>query len=486
MHTLEEDVPLRRSHLWTLLERYYTQHGQQAWARGAVPFFPTSNAAIAEGYARVIGAWAEDTGRPAQVVELGAGHGQFGYRCIQALRRRGVPFHYTLTDVVQANLDAWDRSRFLRPFLQQGLAASARVDVSAPDPAVLPEGPLVVVANYCFDSLITDVFRLKDGVLLEGRPVLSSEDPITDDPALIDKLDLSFGFHPIEPGGYYGDAELDGVLGGYRERMGSGTFCFPLGALRGLQALLSRPDPVLLLSVDKGRGHLYTIAGSDTVGFARHGSFSFLVNYDAIAQLFAGRGGASRLYSPRVGGPLEGGAFWSGIASCPRTAQAFDDHLESFNPSDLVRMYEAVRDHVELDLTTFLSMLRLSRFDPTVYCALYERVLDEAVKASPVAQRTLLAAADTVWQNAFPLPASPDVAFAIGRTYHRLHRYTRALERYRDSLDLCGAHHATLFNMGLCFHHLGQDARARAHFQQSIKQKQSFGPAWDWLVRVEP
>ncbi|MFT4980163.1 MAG: tetratricopeptide (TPR) repeat protein [Myxococcota bacterium] len=478
-HTLAEDVPLRQSRLWALQERYFADQGAAAWSSGAVPLFPTSNAGVAEAYADVIAAWAEDTGAPVQVVELGAGHGRLGYRCLRALLRRGVAVRYTLTDIAQSNVDAWSRHPFLRPYLQQGILRGACHDASAAPP--LPDGPLVVIANYCFDGLVTDVFRLERGRLQEGRPVLTAPSPITDDPAIIDDLSLSFRFHPVEPEGYYGDAELDGLLGKYRERMGSGTFCFPLGALRGLQPLLDRKAPTLLLSVDKGRGHLHSIAGQDTVGFASHGSFSFLVNYDAIAQLYAGRGGGVRLYGAHLGS-LEGGMFWSGQSRCLRTEAEFDAHLAAFSPSDLTTLYHAFRDQESLSLSAMLSMLRLSRHDPSVYCALYERVLEEAARSAPRVKRELVAALSVVWDNAFPIGGRPDTAFAVGRTLHRIGRHAPALERYQDSLDLTGEHAATCYNMGLCFHLIGQDDRARGMLKRALALDPTFGPARDRLV----
>jgi len=481
MHQLEEDVPLRESRLWDLLLRYYNDLGATAWTKAKVPAFPTSNMAIADGYAQVIAAWAAELGERVTVMELGAGHGRFSHYCLRSLRSRGVDFRYLMTDAAPSNTAAWEKNPFLRPMFQLGLVSGRLHDATAPPPPV--EGPLVVISNYCFDSLPADVFRLKRGALEEGHPILSAKSPIGDDPSVLSELRLDFSFHPIEPEGYYGEPDLEAVLGAYRERMGSGTFCFPVGTLRGLKPLLAREAPTLLLSMDKGYSHLHDIAGEDTVGFARHGSISFLVNYDAVAQLVQQAGGSVRLLETRQG-PLEGGMFWTG-GDCPATAAVFDEALSLFSPSDFHNLYNALYSLKKPKLKGVLALLRLSRYDPTVFCNFYERVLGEASKAQPRWKRQVEVALERVWDNAYPIDGVPDVAFAVARTYHRIGRYTRALERYQDSLDLAGAHPATHFNMGLCFHRLGQDLRARAEFNRALALDAGYGRARDWLVKLD-
>jgi tetratricopeptide (TPR) repeat protein len=480
--SIKEDVPLRESRLWDLQLRYFERLGEDAWGSGSVPAFPTSNTAIATACARVIAAWVRDTGCPAQVVELGAGHGRFGYRCVRALRRDGVSVRYTFTDVAQSNIDAIQRHPMLQEYFAQDIMTCARQDAATlPD---LPKGPLVVVANYCFDSLLTDVFRVKEGRLEEGRPILSADVPISDDPSIIDELDLEFSFHPIDPIGYYGDPMLDELLAAYQERMGSGVFCFPIGTLRGLKDLLQRPGPVLLLATDKGHSHIQDLVGNDTVGFATHGSFSFMVNFDAVTQLFQRHGGRSHCFSTHDG-PLEGGVFIAGQEDCTQTVWAFQEHLAVFSPSDFYALYQTAESADEMDIDALLAMLRLSRFDPQVYTNLYEKALDEISELRIENQRQVLAVLDAVWESAFPIGGQPDVAFALGRTLHQMSRYQRALDRYTASLAYTGEHPATRYNMGLCLYWQGQDAAARVELLKALELDPAYGQARDWLVRID-
>lgn len=480
-HRLDEGVPLRESRLWRLQAQYFQRHGEQAWSSGAVPAFPTSNAAIAAASARVMAAWAEDTGQPLQIVELGAGHGRFGIRCTRHLSEMGCPYTYTLTDGALSNIAAMQRHPFLQPAL-----ASGHIRVMHHDAVMgmtMPDGPIVLVAHYCFDGLLTDVFRVQDGVLEEGRVILTSDVPITDDPDIIDELDVVFDFHPVEPEGYYGDPELDRILGGYRHRLKEGTFCFPIGTLRGLQAVLDGGAPVLLLAADKGHIHLEDLENNDTVGFASHGSFSLMVNFDAVAQLFVGRGGSFHGHATHDG-PLEGGGFLSAGISAPRTQQALRQHMVTFGPSDFYVLYQAFEDRETIDLDTFLAILRLSHFDPQVYVALYEKALDEISDVAMDAQHQLLAVVEKVWAEAFPIGGDPDVSFALGRTLHQMGRHELSLTHYVRSLEISGDHPATRYNMGLCQYWLGDSDAAQRELGQALVLDATYSSAQKWLDKI--
>lgn len=107
---IEARERLSRSRLWKWQRRYFTNQGTAAWQRGVVPHYVTSNAFIAEAYAKVVLGYLRDcrpTSDPAQpiyIVELGAGVGRFGYhflkRFFDQLQRSplaGLHVRYVLT-----------------------------------------------------------------------------------------------------------------------------------------------------------------------------------------------------------------------------------------------------------------------------------------------------------------------------------------------------------------------------------------------------
>ncbi|HEV7519013.1 MAG TPA: hypothetical protein VGR07_22205, partial [Thermoanaerobaculia bacterium] len=125
---LERNRRLSESLLWRLQRNFFERQGGQAWTAGTVPQYVTSNAWIADAYARIVFGWlrdwcaapAADPGaphpsldfeQPFHVVELGCGSGRFAYHfllrffdllCRSALA--GVPVRYVLTDFVDGNL----------------------------------------------------------------------------------------------------------------------------------------------------------------------------------------------------------------------------------------------------------------------------------------------------------------------------------------------------------------------------------------------
>ena len=83
--------------------------------------------------------------------------------------------------------------------------------------------PLILIANYFFDSIPQDAFYLEDGRLNES--LVSVQAPpgegARDDPSLLAQVRLSYERRPVASrtmaDGYYGEAELDGLLYEYRE-----------------------------------------------------------------------------------------------------------------------------------------------------------------------------------------------------------------------------------------------------------------------------
>jgi hypothetical protein len=93
MHLLQAATPLEDSLLWRLQAAYYIQQGVLCWVENSVPSFVTSNAFVANAYARVVLAYLRDwyaSGRadrtqPVYLVELGAGHGKLSFLLLREL-----------------------------------------------------------------------------------------------------------------------------------------------------------------------------------------------------------------------------------------------------------------------------------------------------------------------------------------------------------------------------------------------------------------
>ena len=184
---LETRRPFSRSMIWQLQDAYFAQRGVEAWRQGEVPHYVTSNPTIANSYAEIVLAFWRDRQRlaphdaPLTICELGAGSGRFAFHFLRRLgalcEEAGVPsqaFRYVLTDVAAANLEFWRRHPNFEAFFADGRLDVARLDVTQPEGLALQVSgetltpgslchPLVIIANYVFDSIPHDLFRLKGG-----------------------------------------------------------------------------------------------------------------------------------------------------------------------------------------------------------------------------------------------------------------------------------------------------------------------------------
>ncbi len=211
-------VPFSQSHVYTASRAFYARNQERAWI-SAVPFGVTTNAKLADAYARVVLAYLRDVeeagetaagdGAPPEgeqeaeeeeaeaaewegphtvhIVEVAAGHGLFGYLLAKRLRELlsspsssssdSCPWRVRLvmTDFQRSLLESRRASPWLEPFVADGsvdfavLDASSAVEeegVSGPlellggrilRPGRL-RGPLIVLGNYALDSLPADVF----------------------------------------------------------------------------------------------------------------------------------------------------------------------------------------------------------------------------------------------------------------------------------------------------------------------------------------
>ena len=198
--TLEHQQVFSKSKVWQAQRRYYDQSGIDAWS-GDVPCYITTNPFIAYHYAAVVAAFIEDwqkthpsddIDQPFYCVEIGAGHGQFGFYFLKKLQEimhakgvQKIPVCYVMTDFTQTNIEFWKKHPALNEFVESGLLDFAQFDFENDDALhlihqdrVVARGdihqPVVVFANYLFDSIVTDVFRVSDGRMEEALVSLTA------------------------------------------------------------------------------------------------------------------------------------------------------------------------------------------------------------------------------------------------------------------------------------------------------------------------
>jgi hypothetical protein len=518
---LEQGRRLSESFVWRFQREGYARLGAQAWLGEKVPWFVTSNAFIAKAYARVVLGFLRDhlagagqgapldSTSPLVIVELAAGSGHFAFlflKKLAALMRAlpslaGLPLRYVMTDLAPSNLEAWKRNERLQPFVRDGILDFALFDVERDQSLKLETSgqtltagsspnPLVVIANYTFDTTSQDAFFVKEGGLHEGLVTISSSqagDEGLSDPDLVKRISTRYELRAVADG-YYEDPVLNRVLAVYRERLGDTGFLFPVGAFRGLHNLIELSGKrLLLLSADKGYAHEEEIQGRVDPKIALHGRcFSMMVNYHAVGLYFREDGGFP-LHAPNRDTHLKVSAFVLGGPehAFPETRLAYEEAIAGFGPYDYHTLLNSLwKDKAAPPpLEAILALLKLSEWDYHVVLHFASAIVARVKDAPSLLRRDLVAALEAVDAHFYPMDR--DLPFEIARIMGALDRPLEALRHYHQSLKRFGEHHVTLYNAGLCCYRLERPEEALALMKRALEVKPGYGPARDWRNRLE-
>ncbi len=500
MPILESPRRLSESMIWRLQRRYFSDQGVTAFSSSTVPHYITSNAAIAEAYARMVVAYlidqrdALDPAQPVHLVELGAGSGRFAFqflqRFVELLPRAGLEalrFTYVLTDFSESCFGDWLAHPGFAPYLADGRLDVGRFDAEHDErielrrsglvlqPGALPN-PLVVLANYFFDGIVTDVFTVRGGVLHEAAAsvVTEKDEPDLDDPKLLERIRLDYEERSAATD-YYGDPELDRLLEIYRERIVDSAVRIPIGALRCCQRLRRlAAGRWLLLSGDKGIAALERLDGQKVPTLALHGSFSLSVNYHALGEWFAHHGGEMLAPDHPNNSLAIIAAFDEPSRALPSLRLAYHALIEQFGPDDYFVLRRAVEANVEahpeeMPLDALLALLRLGRGEPRQLQVLLPTLRRLLPKATPAQRHELERMIDRCWRNYFYIGESRDFAASAGVLHTDLGNYERAITFFEQSLRWDDESPSTHYNLALCHRRSNRIADARRHARLALK-----------------
>ncbi len=329
-----------------------------------MPFQITSNPFIARQYAQ-IAIEALKFGQR-DFLELGGGSGKFAYLFLKELLPRVEalnlpPIRYYLTDISEKNRTFWESHPLLKPLIAQGVLKTTFYDpLEGPPPFALLEDSFVI-ANYFFDTVTQDLFRMKNGNLFQGHVSLQSAIELDkNDPAIINHLEESYSFLPTGQKPHF--AELE-----------NGTYLHPVGALQTLSHL---PGNFILLMGDKGPTTLSEFEEWDHPKLDRHGAFSFPVNFPSIGQYIKKRGG--KMLLPKKPARDFVVSLVYSQSEIPAVSLAYRDLIDSFDPQDAFDLMHSLKNPSR---TQFLKVLKLTNWDPSLFILFSEQVEDfEGVK----------------------------------------------------------------------------------------------------------
>lgn len=391
LSTVQADLPLSRSFVWDLQCKFYESLGIDAWLSGVIPSKVTTNSFIARTYAQMIVNYVADLNLDEiTIIELGAGHGRFGFLCAQHLQEmsssgllNNLKWKYVLTDVAERNIQFWDQHPAFQSLVRAGRVDFARFDVGNDHSIRLnkseqvidqdhPHENLVVIANYFFDSLPIDVWQVEDGQLFECRPVFRSKPEATcfdtGDVAILEQVDLDWQRVPAS-NSHYSRPDLDRVVEYFRDKIGDGTFTLPISAFELTSQLETwSKNGCLVLTSDKGYIRENDLINRSFPTMVHHGCFSFSVNFCAFRRWFENRGGSSFL--PLSLDPfVEFCAFTTHpVEKVPRFNFAYREHAARFSPGNFHQLIRRCgRDASNQNLNYCMSAIRLSCYECDVF-----------------------------------------------------------------------------------------------------------------------
>ena len=506
---IEENTRFSQSKIWEAQREYYDKQGIEAWS-GDVPFYITSNAYIGGTYAtlvmRFIQDWLrthpESKNHPFYLIELGTGSGQFSYyflrhfsRLRDSLGLRDVKFCYVMSDFTEANVNFWKEHKGLAEFVDSGLLDFAIFDVEHDSEVRLVKSetvlspkslhnPMTVVANYLFDSVVSDIFNVEDGKLHESLVTVTSDDPNMqpNNPASWENVDVTFTDCEIT-NGYYSDEHFETVLKTYEEDLESGAFFFPIGSLRVIRQLRALcNDKLLLLTSDKGHIDLEEFEDEDHPELDFHGSFSVMVNYNAIARYFKNLGGDYFMQCPRDA--IVTGAFLLGsdMKALPEFQFALDQMVSEFSPADYFNIYENIEsDPDKCKIDTLASALSLSRWDPGLYDDISERISALIDDADGDLINYLKRYLHRVAENYYHMPGSNDTIFEVGTFFQEVSEFETALLYFKLSRQYFPSTWELEFNCGYCEFHLENYDNAIVYLNKALEHTPKSKETKYWL-----
>jgi SAM-dependent methyltransferase len=449
---------LSRSLLWDLQRRYFDEQGVLAWNDSIVPQYVTSNPWIASAYATVMAAWlrdlatadALDRNAPLYIIELGCGTGRFGHHFLTHLAEdlersplRSLQLRYVYTDFTDATLDVLRSNPAVQRFVAAGQLDFARFDAGHDGTLQLDGGelldattlrnPLAVIANYVFDGLPQDAFRIDSGTLHE---TLVREDA---DARSVDEVIAGWQHRRVEADAYYEDASWNRILDWCRVHLHRADITFPTATLTCLRQLheLSR-GRLFVLSGDKGYVHEEVVAEQRELDVAFHGSVSMMVNYHAVGLWIEEHGGTFLRPSLRTSS-LTVAACLFGEGEWPETRLAFERHIDRRGPDDFFAMKRATQEHyASMNLEQLLAWLRLSGWDHQIFLGCLPTLLTLGRKAPSLEREELRRAAREVIATWFPLREPPDLPLHTAIVLVELGFADDALDLFERSAALFG------------------------------------------------
>lgn len=490
---LESKKRLSESMLWTLQEDFYDKSGVNAWV-GKVPYFITSNAFIADSYARTTLRYLQDclrsgalnTRDPCYILELAAGSGKFSFLTLKRLLDlqpgyglEELSLCYIMSDFTDNNLTFWESQPQLQPYIESGqldfalfnMESDTAIQLRHQQQQAHNDNPLIVYGNYIFDTVRHDAFYIENHYLHQS--VITTSTPKDNlkggSPKNLDLLETQFTHQPIADD-FYEIPAFNRLLSFYKEHiLTPSTVLLPVTGLRCLNNLQQNFKKMLLLSTDKGHAHLEELEGCKEPHIAFHGSFSLMVNFHAIGRFFTDQEGHYFSQTLRNGIKTVACVLGHTTDDLRETTLSASQAFDGFSTANFFGLHTHIKkglnDH-SIDVLTHY--LELAHWDPYVFNLVCKRIQALIKQADFNTQRYILERLPDVAAQFYFMPDDQNPLFEIGLIFHAMEDYETALDYYKQSSRYFGDPYWTIYNIALCQQKLGLKKEALLSFKLAL------------------
>ncbi|WP_141503688.1 SAM-dependent methyltransferase [Paenibacillus luteus] len=496
--------------IWELQRDYFEKQGIKAWQSDQVPQYITSNPYIATAYAEMIFGFlldqsSKDKGMDlVTILELGAGSGRLAYHVLMELtallKEADIelpPFRYVMSDLPLQNIGFWQQHERLLPFVKQGLLDFARFDaVQDTELHLLEAGvtvrpgdleqPLLLIANYFFDSVPQELIYVDESKIYECR--VSFDAPERDGVlAAADKLaQLVPSYHYYRAEEYErDDYPYREVIELYKQNLEDSHILFPTVGLSCLQRLRALSTAgFLLLTADKGDHRLENWTFAEPPKLIHHGSFSLTANYHALQYAFD-QMGALTLFTKHHYRNLNVGCMLmlEKPESYVHTRLAYRRFIDRFGPDDFFSLKLWYDEHLnELELPQLLAFWRLSRFDSQLFLQSHSRMLELLPGHGEEEAMDLSDGIRMMWESFYPMNEPTDLALACANMLFQMEHYAEARVFYERSAAEHEASSETLYHLAICCYEMEDEQAASDYAQQILALEPDHEGAADFVL----
>lgn len=510
---IEQQKRFSQSALWRMQRDYFDKAGINAWAN-QVPFYITSNPFIARCYVHIVISFIRDwitkhpdaKCHPFYIMELGTGSGRFSYYFLKTLQElletldmSAINICYIMSDFTKHNVQYYETHPALKTYLEKNIIDFALYDMETERPITLMRSnirlgsdilinPLIIFANYIFDTISHDSFTVHENKLYELLLNLSTPEKNMQNnrPVNMEEISVDYNIHEAKSN-YYNDSDFDFILEKYKENLHSTSFLFPIGSLHAIKYFKKLANnKLLIISTDKGYNTIESLDNLGHPSISFHGSFSMMVNFHAIAQYCKNSGGDAFLQTPRKG--IKTSVFSSGFtfADLSETRATLNEHVEGFSPADYFTLHRRMSDSFqECSLETIASHMQLALWDPHIYLKLSNRVTSLVNEADNDTIKFMAKNMRKMAENYYYMPKTECILFEIGVFFHAIKRYEDALHYYQQAQPYVGEPFGLVYNIALCQHNVGKNEEALASFKLALQLDTESKETAEWIIFIE-